>query len=165
MIADFDTFELGGHTYRVGRLDTFAQMDLATSMRQVFFQLALLESEAADEVKAARAAKQPPPRPLTDADYARAFCGLLGTMPREEQRTAISTCLGVVARGRGKNNAHWDQAVMGGQFMMNDLDLPELMALAYRVVYHNGLIRFFFAGPATPEVRTGAPVSSGSEAA
>ena len=135
-IADFSTFTIGEHTYRTGRLSTFDQLELATTLRQVFFNLALLEKEA-------KAQKLP----TSTHTFVQAMCGLFGTLSRDERDTALRLSLSVAARGRGKNNTNWDPAYLGDQFMFNDLDLPEMLEIVYRVFQHNGLISFFSVSP------------------
>ena len=131
------TFQAGGHSYRAGRLSTFDQLELATTLRQVFFNMALLEKAAEADGK-----------PMDEASHAQAVCGFLGTVSAEERRTAVDTCLGAVSRRRD-NTDLWDPVTQGGQLMFQDLDLPELMVIVYRVAHHNGLFRFFSVSPDT----------------
>jgi hypothetical protein len=135
-IADVTTFTVGEHTYRTGRLSTFDQLELATTLRQVFFNLALLEKEAKDKKL-----------PTSIHTFVQAMCGLFGLFTKEDRDAALRVALSAVARGRGKNNANWDPAYLGGEFMFNDLDMPELLEIVYRVFQHNGLIRFFSVSP------------------
>lgn len=140
MAIGLHVFKIGEHTYRAGRLSTFDQLEIATTCRQAFFNLALLEKQSKDDN-----------RPIDDFGHAQALCGFMGMLPREVRDPAVRLCLTVVARARGKNNANWDPALQGEQFMFNDLDVPDLLQIVYEVVKHNGLIRFFSVSPAEGE--------------
>lgn len=149
MSSDVFTFSVGAHNYRAGRLPTFDQLELATTLRQVFLMLALLEKEAKDKKL-----------PTSTHTYVQAMCGLFGTISREDRDISLRVALSVVARARGKNDTEWDPAFQGDQFMLNDLDMPELLEVVYKVCQHNGLIRFFSVSLDDSAPKTGGTTSS-----
>ena len=153
-IAEHTTFQVGDYTYRAGRLSTFDQLELATTGRQIFFNLALLEQEARKSNMVSGT-----------AEFVQAMCGLFGTLPKPERDILVQLALKVVSRGRGKNNAYWDPAYLGEQFMFSDLDMPELLEIIYRVIQHNGLIRFFSVNPGASAQKSGPSSLPGSAVA
>ncbi len=126
---------VGGEKYRVGRLSTFDQFNLASDFRDPLSGLAFLRRDR--------------PKDVTDAQYAKAVeflitGGAAFSAPAQRQRI-INLCLSAVKR---KSGVGWTPVINAeGGVQFKDVDLAGMIALMYRVFEHNGLLDFFSEGP------------------
>lgn len=127
--------EIGGQSYRVGRLSTFDQFNLASDFRDALSGLAFLRRDR--------------PKDVDDAAYAKTVeyivTGGAAFLNPERRQRVVDLCLKVVKR---KSGVGWTPVTNdAGGMQFKDLDLAAMVALLYRVVEHNGLLDFFSEGP------------------
>ncbi|HCM64787.1 MAG TPA: hypothetical protein DIT05_19940 [Morganella sp. (in: Bacteria)] len=131
-------FTIKGNIYRTGKLNAFAQQDLAFALVPAFGAVApLLKGEWADLGKEKLAEILPDILPvLTSAVRA------LGKKEREEIN---SICLNVVSRKSGDT---WSQIYSGGTLMYDDINGIDLFQIVGYVI-KDSLGSFFPELPAT----------------
>jgi hypothetical protein len=135
MITEVE-FELDGHAYRAGRLSTFDQLRIAGMWRDALLGLAFAKKER--------------PKEVTDAGFREAInlimVGGLGKLTRQSQDEITHLALSTVTRQQA-GNVGWAPVVApGGAMMFQDIGLPQLVVIMYRVFDHNGILDFFSGG-------------------
>lgn len=123
-------FEIGGNTYRSGKMDTFKQFHVSRRLAPVLGGLAAMAEGEADNFAAFLQPIAEAVARMSDAD-----CDFI-----------LQSCLGVVQRQQG--NA-WSPIYAGGgsALMFDDIDLGSMMQIAAKVIQEN-LGGFFQGGVA-----------------
>lgn len=144
--------EVGGHTYRLGKLDARKQL-------HVFRRLSPLIASAGGiaSLVAARASMVRPEGEGPSLEQMGAIAGMIGpvlnvlaSLPDDEVDYVIDTCLQVVSR-KNEGDTGWSPVCPQGVLMFDDISLPSLLDLTARVVVgeagSGGLGDFFNARP------------------
>ena len=123
-------FTIGDHGYRAEKLDAFQQWDVARRLLPVVGGAADLlvrvlknggKIESVLSIDVAEAIE-----PLAKA---------LAAMPDADNRFVLDVCLSKVMRGQ---SGSWAPVkAPGGGLMFNDIDMPVMLQLVWRVVEHN----------------------------
>jgi hypothetical protein len=127
------TVDIGGHKYRIGRLSTFDQLDVATDLGNVFFRMSILEQGAKKNGQS-----------YSEEQAAQSFCAMCVDLEKSKRDAIFRKCLLVVQRAHAKV---WGNVIMNGEVMFQDIDLRELLQIVLHVVKHNGILAFFVAAP------------------
>lgn len=144
-------FKIGEHYYLASRLSVFQQFHLASEFRDALIGLAVLKRDR--------------PADLDDRAFIKAIEFILtggskGLSPEVRERI-IHLCLSVVQRKVTKGVGWAAIQTPDGVLAYQDIQLPEMIAIMYQVIDHNGLLDFFFEGPSSSEgqeeVKSGQP--------
>lgn len=142
-------FKVGVHSYLARRLSVFEQFHLASEFRDALIGLAVLKKDR--------------PADLDDRSFIKAIEYILTggskNLTPEMRERVMHRCLSVVKRKIENPGVGWtDIQLADGTLMYQDIHLPEMIAIMYQVIDHNGLLDFFFEGPsslADQEEKTG----------
>jgi hypothetical protein len=146
-------FTVNSHKYRATRLSVFQQFNLAADFRDVLVGLAVLKKDR--------------PKELDEKAFTKAIefivtGGSKALSPEIRERT-MHLCLSVIARQVASPGVGWTAIqTADGVLTHQDIQLPEMIAIMYHVIDHNGLLDFFFEGPSTsdgPETEKSGPHS------
>jgi Phage tail assembly chaperone protein, TAC len=135
-------FTVNRNKYRASRLSVFQQFNLASDFRDALAGLALLKKDR--------------PKELGEEGLIKAIefimtGGAKGLAPEVRDRV-VSLCLSVVSRQVASPGVGWTAIqTTDGVLAYQDIQLPELIAIMYHVIDHNGLLDFFFEGPSTSD--------------
>jgi len=130
MLASFDT---GGHTYRISKLNAFDQFNIARRLSQALVPLGNLR-QAADE------------RP-DDKALALAFVTLAANLAEDDVTKSMTTLLASVERSLGAGQGWARITTPQGTLMYEDIDLVDLNVIIVKTLDANRLIDFFVAPP------------------
>lgn len=122
-------FDIGGHSYRVGKLNAFDQLNVARRLSQALIPIGNLRSMA-------------DPKP-DDAALARAFVTLTSQIPVDDMDQARNILFAVVTRDLGGDRGWARITAPNGSLMYDDIDLAGLSAIMVKALDANGLIDFF----------------------
>lgn len=126
-----ESFKVGAHTYRAGRLPVLDQNHVARRYGSVLIFLGTLQRD----------------QPREPSEYARAMVATSGNLSNEDVDFAIGACLSVVQRQQAGGAAWAPVRAPSGQLMFDDIELVELMEIIWHVLRENKLIDFFFVAP------------------
>jgi hypothetical protein len=138
-------FEIGGVKYRAGKLNPFEQFNILRKLAPVF---AAVASTAESGVMAGLISGE------SEADLAKLLPPVLqglADLPEEDANAVLFGCLRAVQRESGAGYA--PVMAQGAQrLMFEDIDLPVMLQLAWKVLEHNlsGFFQGKVAGGALP---------------
>lgn len=116
------TFERNGKKYRVGRLPAMKQFHILRRLVGVMGGLTgLASAQGAGKLDPFAALE-----PLAEG---------LASMPDEDAEYVINGCLAVVELEQSAGG--WSKVVQKGVLMFEDLDMPTMLFLAWKVLQHN----------------------------
>ena len=133
-------FELGQHTYRIGKLDAFKQFHLSRKVAPIIPTLIPVFLKLRESRKDApeAAGNEDAAAPLSGdlsalVGVMTPFTEGIASMPDEAAEFILSTCLSVIQRKQGGT---WSPVWSGQQntCMFDDIDLGMMMKLSTRVV-------------------------------
>lgn len=120
-----ETVEVGGFTYRIGRMDVRKQFHVARRIGP-----AMLGFLGGSMIKGAKL-----------ADMIGPVINALSKMSDEDSDYVLDQCMAVVSRA--ENGGEWARIVApGGGMMFQDIGLPQMLKLAQEVLSEN--LRGFF---------------------
>jgi hypothetical protein len=123
-----DIVEVGGHQYRVGRIDARKQFHVARRLAPLLAGMSSVPDKSAGFAAFLG--------PLTDA---------LSGMSDEDVDYVLDTCLGVCQRIQ-TNGQGAPVIARGGSLMFEDMDMGQMIQLAVKVIQEN--LGGFFPGAA-----------------
>lgn len=143
--------DVGSHTYDIGRLSTFQQLDVARLYGPVLAQVGLILQAVQDTAKtAARENKPVPPLPPVDrGSLIKAMVMFSRQVPKDDNDYVVNTCLGVVKR-KQDHAMGWAPVMepVSNRLMFDDIGLNDMMDLLLHVFQQHRLPDFFFTPPA-----------------
>jgi hypothetical protein len=129
---------IGKHKYRVSRMSTFDQFDIAADFRDILIGLSFIKRDR--------------PPDMSDADFDNAVQFIMASrasLSNETRARVTSTCLQHVVRSGG-GSVGWVPILAASKTLQfDDIDLPTIIKLMYAVFEHNKLIDFFSASPSS----------------
>jgi hypothetical protein len=131
---------MDGHAYRIGRLSTFAQLDVASRWNGVCMVMAYARDNC--------------PPGTTESTLRKginiATAGALGQVDAAAREDISRLLLSVVQR-EDESTKRWSPiTAASGQLMFEaDTQLAQLPWLFYNVIEHNGILDFFSVSPST----------------
>ena len=126
-----DTIEVGGNSYRIGRLDARKQFHVARRLAPILPALGGMKTGKDMMMSIA---------PVAEA---------LSKMSEEDTDYVLDTCLAVCQRIQG-NGQGAPLMARGGGLMFQDIDMPQMIQLTIQVLREN-LAGFFPAAAAEPQ--------------
>jgi hypothetical protein len=142
MFNPLNEFDVGGHTYRAGRLIARTQFHIVRRLGTIAPAFGLLLAHAKDFKSA----------PLSVAEP---FLKALGDMPDETADYIIDACLAVVERRDGSGQRNWFRIqAPNGALAYDDIEMADMLTMVWHVLQAN-LKPFSFgalSAAETPEV-------------
>lgn len=127
----FEPIEIGGNTYKIGKLNAIQQFHITRRLAPSLWALAEASGSAPSNSDPILALK-----PVAQA---------VSQLSDEDSEYVLHTCLGVVMRDQ---KGQWARVwAKGGGLMFDDIDLQVMMQLTFAVIREN-LGNFFSALPA-----------------
>lgn len=136
--------ELGGHTYRIGKLDAFKQFHVSRKIAPMLPRLVPALMQISKDGAAGDGFSKL-------ADSLAPFADALASMEDETAEYVIGTCLSAVHRKQGSSWASvWSSQAKATMF--DDMDLSTLVPLVVHVIRENlgSFIQGLLTGQMTP---------------
>lgn len=131
-------FTVGGRRYTATKLSAFDQFHVARKFGPILLWLGNAEKEK--DPKKSRSAED------EARDFAQSICAMSAPLSREDAEMGVNLCLSVVKRDVGGDKG-WAPLRVDGQWMYNDIELPELLQIVWHVLSLNRLPDFFAVSP------------------
>lgn len=142
-------FDVGGRSYRADKLNAFQQVHVCRRLAPMIVQVVSVIGQGGAEVTGAEVMKR--------VGVLGGLAEVLATMKDEDLDTILNTALSVVSRQEpeGWRRIMAQNATGGIALMVDDLDMTEMLQVAWRVV--EPYLRNFMS--ALPSISSGAGAS------